>query len=178
MIFCLPYLNASCRKETYFMISITLDFSDDIVRLQIWIATMIDKATLISVIHCINTQWKEILLGALLHFNLIFICIIDVVHIEQVAHSNLIIYFSSVISFLRREYFANILNDKSTSRNGFHCKETPHCCRFFDSIEDTNLLCSFNEDFPFMPRCLLFHEEIHAEIFVTRTKWMTFIKSK
>ena len=83
----LPGWNIPCSKKADVMVSNTLHIGHKVIRLEIRLAAMIDESTLISVEGGIYAQREEVIKLSLLMLLVKRVIIIEIIHIEKVAHS-------------------------------------------------------------------------------------------
>lgn len=151
--------------------------SHDVKRSKIWVTTVINKPALIAVVGRVDTQGEEIVIVALLNFQVVIVILVWVVHVEQVTHPKLVIMLASFVAVLSCKDLSNVLNDKGAGRDRFHGIEAPHDGRFDLSTDVGGLFDPLNKDFPPVPIESL-HEEVRAEVLVTAAAGVTLIKGK
>lgn len=144
----LPSLDISGREDAYLMIAKGLDGSHYVEGAKVWVATVVDEATFVAEMGRVDTKREEIIVRHLLDAHVVLIVFINVVHVEEVTHAELVIISASFVSVLRCQDLPNIFDDEGAGWDRFQGEKAPHgglpsspadVCRFLDSL---------NEDLP------------------------------
>jgi hypothetical protein len=115
----LPDLDISGREDAYLMIAVALDGRHDVEGAKVWVATVVDEPTFVPVVSRVDTKWKEIFIGASLDSHVILVVFIDVVHVKEVTHAELVIISAPFVSLFRCQDLPDVLDNKGPSRDGF-----------------------------------------------------------
>jgi hypothetical protein len=87
---------------------------------------VVDESGFVAMISCINAKREEILVAAFLDLHIVLICIIWLIHIEEVAHTDLVINSASLVPLFGSENFPDIFENIGTSWDLFQGEEPPH----------------------------------------------------
>jgi hypothetical protein len=116
--------------------SLALDLTTQIKCLDVRVAAMVDKASLIPVKHSVNTKWEEFVVIGELYLFLSLLSLSQVVHVKEVTQTLIIVEGPAHITMLFGNNFALVLAKKGSFLDILHCKETPHqLCAFFYSSD-------------------------------------------
>ena len=164
------------------MVSNTLYIGDKVIRLEVRLAAMINESTLISVEGGIYAQREEVITVFGLMLLVKRVIIIEIIHIEKVAHAESIIDLAPLVTIPGRDDLPDVFQDKSPGGYKFLSKEPPHHSRFsrfttFCINSSDRFLDSSDEDMPFVTIILL-HQEVGAQVFIARAAWMTLVESE
>ena len=146
------------------MVGNTLHIRHQIIRFEVRLAAMIDESALISVVGGIYAQWKEFIKLFLLLLLVIRVIFIEIVHIEQVAHTKSVIDLASLVAIIGSDDLPDIFQDKGSGWYEFLSIEAPHNSRFsrfttFYISSSDGFLDSSYQDTPFVTIILL-HQEV------------------
>jgi hypothetical protein len=93
---------------------------------EIRLTAVVDKSRFVAMISSINAKREEILVAAFLDLHIILICIIWLIHIEEVAHTDLVINSASLVPLFGSEHFPHIFENIGPGWDFFQGKESPH----------------------------------------------------
>ena len=87
---------------------------------------MIDKTSLVSVEHSIDTEWKELVVEHLLDDFLTFIFLGEIIEIEEIGQAIVIIVRAPHITLLLTHDFTKVLHHECTCWDLLHGDQAPH----------------------------------------------------
>jgi len=105
---------------------VAFNFPHKVEGFEIRLAAVVDKSGFVAMISRINAQRKEVFVAAFLDLHVIFIGIIWLIHIEQVAHTDLVIDSAPLVPLFGSENFPDIFENIGTGGDLFQGKEPPH----------------------------------------------------
>jgi hypothetical protein len=105
---------------------VTFNFTHKVEGFEIRLAAVVYKSGFVAMISRINAKRKEVFVAAFLDLHVIFIGIIGLVHIEQVAHTDLVIDSAPLVPLFGSENFPDIFENIGTGGDLFQGKEPPH----------------------------------------------------
>lgn len=173
----LPWLYDFNSKQSYFMKSVAFYISDNIERLEIGIAAVIDESAFVPMKCGINAQREKILRATILNSHIVLIMLIWVTHVKQVTHAHLIINFSSFIALPCCQDLSNVFNNECTRGYLLLSIETPHYSLEFFSLQMSCFPHTFDQGFPLVS-ILRLHQEIHAKVLITSATGVALIESQ
>jgi hypothetical protein len=138
---------------------------------------VVHESTLIAIVSGIDAEREEILIGDLLYLDIVFVAVVHLIHVKEVAHSVLVIILAAFVSLFGCQDLPDIFENKGSHGNGLLGKETPHGRGLFLPEDVNRLLDPLDEDFPFV-FISLFHEVIETQVFIARASRMALVKGK
>lgn len=98
----------------------------EVERLHIWVAAVVDKSCLVTIKHCVQTQWEELVRVGFLDGLLFVIIGLQVIHVKQVREPVRVVVGSSHVAVFFGNNFADVLHEESASRDVLKREEAPH----------------------------------------------------
>ena len=123
-LFARQYLTSG--KQSNRVVEIGVDLPCQVEWDNIRVTTVIDKASLVTIKHAVEAQWKELAEVNFLNNLLPLVSLGWIVEIEQVRKTICIVICTPHVALLLAHNFTKVLHEESASWNFFHRNETPH----------------------------------------------------